>query len=233
MPSAAEVNVPFTPLTWSAGVSRLFQFATVGEGESRVEQFDPWRLQWILAPSRPADVIPVAGLSEALRRVFTSAGARRLPVGVIGPRDASADEYALALALGRLMAEHGVQLICGGKAGVMEAACKGHLEAGGAPIGLLPETEWHSGNPYVAIPIATGIGPVRNAILARSSVALVAIGGGYGTLTEMAYGLHFNRPVLSLGKVPFVEGAVGCDTPAEAIARIARHLLEIVPSGKR
>lgn len=233
--SIAGTEPPSSPrppaaLAWSAGDARLFR-ATGGEGCGRAgfERFDPWDLAWQAAAAAPADLTPVAQPEQALQHVFTAPGARRVPVGVIGPRNASDAEYALALALGRLIAGHGLQLICGGMDGVMEAACKGHLEAGGAPIGLLPETEWRSGNPYVAIPIATGIGPVRNAILARASLVLVAIGGGYGTLTEMAYGLHFDRPVLTLGQTPFVDGARPCATPEEAIRHIARHLLEEAP----
>ncbi len=241
----ADVDAPSLPLLWSAGGSRLFR-SGVGEPGVR-ERFDPWTLQWMRntptpedSPSDdsthadlvPADLEPIGGLSLALRYVFTAAGARRVPVGVIGPREASDEEYALAETLGRLMAQHGLQLICGGKGGVMEGVCKGHLEAGGAPIGMLPDEEWRRSNPYVAIPIATGIGPARNAILARASIVLVAVGGGYGTLTEMAYGLHFGRPVLTLGQAPFVDGATACATPAEVIARVARHLLE-EPSGCR
>ncbi|MGV6872750.1 TIGR00725 family protein [Pseudochelatococcus sp. B33] len=226
--SITDGDVPSLPLAWSGGVSRLFRSGDVAR--RGVERFDPWHLRWTAQAEPPGDLTPVAGLGQALRLIFTAAGARRVPVGVIGPREASGDECALAEAVGRTLAEHGLQLICGGMGGVMEAACKGHLEAGGAPIGLLPDTEWRSGNPYVAIPIATGIGPVRNAILARASVALVAIGGGYGTLTEMAYGLHFDRPVLTLGKTPFVEGAEVCATPAEVIARVARHLLDGTPA---
>lgn len=232
-----DVDTPAFPLLWSSDTSRLFR-RVAGSGDAPVcERLDPWQLQWVAQGSTqargnavaPGDLVPVGGLSAALRLVFTSAGARRVPVGVIGPREASADECALAEAVGRLLAEAGLQLICGGKGGVMEAACKGNLEAGGAPIGLLPDTEWHSGNPYVAVPIATGIGPARNAILARASIALVAIGGGYGTLTEMAYGLHFDRPVLALGKAPFVEGAEACASPAHVIARLAHHVLENAP----
>lgn len=232
-PAAAPsdgADLPSRPLAWSDDASRLFR--TLPTSHAACERLDPWNLQWEAEAGPPRDLTPVAGLSRALQLVFTAPGARRVPVGVIGPRAASASESALAEGVGRALAEHGLQLICGGMGGVMEAACKGHLEAGGAPIGLLPDTEWRSGNAYVAIPIATGIGPVRNAILARASVALVAIGGGYGTLTEMAYGLHFDRPVLGLGEVPFVEGAQPCTGPADVIARLARHLLEDVAQAR-
>ncbi|MGI6246199.1 MAG: TIGR00725 family protein [Pseudochelatococcus sp.] len=207
-------------LTWSAGELALYRFC---------ERFDPWLLSWVPGEACPPDLSAVASAPEALRLVFTGARARRVPVGVIGPRVASEKEYALAEAVGRALGEHGLQLICGGKSGVMEAACKGHLAAGGLPVGLLPDTEWRECNDYVAVPIATGIGPVRNAILARASMVLVAIGGGYGTLTEMAYGLHFDRPVLALGDAPFVPGVLACETPADVIAHIAQHLLQDAP----
>ncbi|MBB3809429.1 TIGR00725 family protein [Pseudochelatococcus contaminans] len=220
------VDAPSSLLAWSGGLGRLFRPVGYASDFDICEQFDPWLLQWRLAKTCPADLAAVSGLSEALRLVFTTVHARRAPVGVIGPRDATDDEYGMAESLGRLLAVHGLQMICGGMGGVMEAACKGHLQAGGAPVGLLPQDEWNSGNPYVAIPIATGIGAARNAIIARASIVLVAVGGGYGTLTEMAYGLHFNRLVLGLGKTPFVAGAVPCASPAEAISRVAGHVLE-------
>src|SRR5690606_18071116 len=103
--------------------------------------------------------------------------------------------------------------------------CKGAFEAGGSPIGLLPDTEWDAANPYVAIPIATGIGQARNALIARACLVLVAVGGGYGTLSEMAFGLHFERLVLTLDKAPPVDGAVACAGVAEVLERIAGRLL--------
>ncbi|SFC39247.1 hypothetical protein SAMN05428997_106164 [Bosea sp. CRIB-10] len=123
------------------------------------------------------------------------------------------------------MAQHGLQLLCGGKNGVMEAACKGHAAGGGLPIGLLPDEEWQAANPYVAIPIATGIGPARNAIIARSCLVLVAIGGGVGTLSEMALGLQFKRLVLALADAPVVDGVPRLDSTEAALARIADRIL--------
>src|SRR5690606_33257175 len=95
------------------------------------------------------------------------------------------DELRMAERMGAEIARLGLQLLCGGKNGVMEAASKGCLEAGGLPIGLLPDEEWTAANPYVAIPIPSGIGPARNAIIARGCQVLIAIGGGHGTLSEM------------------------------------------------
>lgn len=116
-------------------------------------RFDPWNWRWIDGPQPPGTVSvePRAGLAAVMgaRRV------RRLPVGLIGPREPEGRQSEVARAVGHGLAELGVQLICGGKGGVMEAACRGHLEAGGLPIGLLPDEEWSGANPYVAIPIAT------------------------------------------------------------------------------
>lgn len=190
-------------------------------------RFDPWAFAWVPA-AMPPDAVPVDAL-DGLRRVLggrePGGRARRVPVGVIGPREATPAQLELAERLGGSIAATGLQLLCGGRGGVMEAACKGCLEAGGSPIGLLPDTEWTTANPYVAIPIATGIGQARNALIARACLALVAVGGGYGTLSEMAFGLHFDRLVLTLDQAPAVEGAIACASVEEALARIAGHLL--------
>jgi uncharacterized protein (TIGR00725 family) len=186
-------------------------------------RFDPWSLIWEQA-APAAEVAPV-GPIDALRRLRASGGIRRVPVGVIGPREAKDDERALAESLGRAIGELGLQLLCGGKSGVMEAACKGCVDAGGTPIGLIPDTEWQEANPYVAIPIATGIGVARNAVIARACLALVAVGGGYGTLSEMAFGLQFGRLVLALGRAPAVDGAVVCGDVGEAMERVAARIL--------
>lgn len=186
--------------------------------------FDPWRLRWE-APSG-ASGAPVDA-SAALRRLAARGGLRRVPVGVIGPREASEDQMARARAMGAGFAQHGLQLLCGGKNGVMEAACRGHLEEGGLPVGLLPDEEWDAANPYVAIPVATGIGPARNAIIARACVALVAIGGGVGTLSEIALALQFRRLVLAMPDAPQVEGAIAVASVEEAVARIAQRILAL------
>ena len=88
----------------------------------------------------------------------------------------------------------------------MEAASRGASQSGGIVMGLLPGDEWETANPYVTIPLASGIGPTRNSIIARAARVLVAVGGGVGTITEMAYGLHYDRPVLALPSAPEVPG---------------------------
>ncbi len=205
---------------WSGSAKALF-----GSDALSSVRFDPWALAW-QAAEKPADAEPVAPL-DALRLLAANGGMRRVPVGIIGPKIATDLEVKLAEQIGGELPRLGLQLLCGGKNGVMEAACKGCLEAGGMPIGLLPDEEWTAANPYCAIPIPTGIGPARNAIIARGCQILIAIGGGHGTLSEMALGLHFNRPVLALGNAPAVDGATLCGSAGEALERMAAHLLRI------
>ncbi|BCP52288.1 lysine decarboxylase [Kaistia sp. 32K] len=188
--------------------------------------FDPSRLEWVEteASQRPGEVLSP---TEALLRFAERSALRRVPIGIIGPREATSGQCELAEKLGAALAQHGLQMLCGGKNGVMEAACRGHASAGGLPIGILPDDEWQAANPYVAIPIATGIGPARNAIIARACLALVAIGGGVGTLSEMALGLQFNRLVLATSEAPPVAGVPVVDTVEAILDRIARRIFQI------
>lgn len=119
-------------------------------------------------------------------------------IAVIGGSMAPPEEVATAEAVGRGLAERGAVLICGGRSGVMEAACRGAKSAGGLTIGILPGTAREEANPYVDVPIVTGIGEARNVIVVRSAQAVIAIGGSYGTLTEIAYALLFGTPVVAL-----------------------------------
>ena len=82
-------------------------------------------------------------------------------------------------------------------------------------------------SPHVTVPLATGIGPVRNALIARACPVLIAVGGGYGTLSEIAYGLHFDKLVLTIADAPVVDGAVICRDVADIRARIARRMLAL------
>jgi len=119
-------------------------------------------------------------------------------IGVIGGSSATAEEATLAEEVGRTLAENGAMLICGGRGGVMEAACRGAREAGGLTIGILPGTDRSAANPYVALAIPTGIGYARNAIITRSAEAVIAIAGSFGTLSEIAFSLDFGTPVVGL-----------------------------------
>jgi uncharacterized protein (TIGR00725 family) len=120
-------------------------------------------------------------------------------IAVIGGANPAPEEAAAAEAVGRALAEGGAILICGGRGGVMEAACRGAKAADGLTIGILPGPHRGEANPYVDIPIVTGIGAARNAIIARTAQAAVAVGGSYGTLSEIAFALAFGVPVVGLG----------------------------------
>jgi uncharacterized protein (TIGR00725 family) len=142
---------------------------------------------------------------------------RRPIIGVIGASRPSAEEAALAEAVGRAIAGAGAILLCGGLGGVMEAACRGAKEAGGLTVGILPTEDAADANPFVDVPIATGIGEARNAIVARAPDALVAVGGGYGTLSEIALALKGGKRVVGL-RAPAVEGILPARTAEEAVA---------------
>jgi len=120
-------------------------------------------------------------------------------IGVIGGSAPTEEEIATAEVVGRALAERGATLVCGGRGGVMAAACRGAKSAGGLTIGILPGADRSEANPYVDIPIVTGIGEARNAIIARTAQAVIAIGGNYGTLSEIAFALGFGVPVVGLG----------------------------------
>lgn len=120
-------------------------------------------------------------------------------ISVIGASNCSDEEAHVAEEVGRELARRGVIMICGGLGGVMEAACRGATSEGGMTVGILPWDRRSDANPYVRIPIVTGIGYARNAIVAKSADAVVAIGGGYGTLSEIAYAMQSGVPVVGLG----------------------------------
>jgi uncharacterized protein (TIGR00725 family) len=120
-------------------------------------------------------------------------------ISVIGASNCSAKESKLAEEVGRELARRGAIVICGGLNGVMEAVCRGAKSEGGLTVGILPSNNRRDANPYVDIPIITGIGYARNSIVAKSGQAAIAIGGKYGTLSEIAYALQDKIPVIGLG----------------------------------
>jgi hypothetical protein len=148
-----------------------------------------------------------------------------LLIGVIGGSSPTAEEAALAEAVGHALAEAGAMLICGGRGGVMEAACRGAKAADGLTIGVLPGASRRGANPHVDIPIVTGMGEARNAIITRTAQAVIAVGGSYGTLSEIALALAFGTPVVGLGTWTMArEGhppapITYVDTPEEAVER--------------
>ena len=119
-------------------------------------------------------------------------------VAVIGGAQCSSEDAVLAEEVGKELANHGAVLVCGGLTGIMEAACRGAAANGGLTIGLLPGDDPVTANPYVRIPIATGVGYARNIAVVSSSQAIIAIDGDYGTLTEIAFALKKAIPVIGL-----------------------------------
>jgi uncharacterized protein (TIGR00725 family) len=124
---------------------------------------------------------------------------RKKIIAVIGA--GTADEAILKIAedVGRLIARRGAVLICGGLGGVMETASKGAKSAGGITVGILPQNHTKDANPNIDIPIASGFGEGRNVIIARTADAIIAVGGEYGTLSEIAFGLKMGKPVIGIG----------------------------------
>jgi uncharacterized protein (TIGR00725 family) len=119
-------------------------------------------------------------------------------VAVVGGSDCTSAEAALAEELGRRLAQRGAVVVCGGLTGVMESVAKGVRAAGGLTIGILPGSDARDANAYIDVPLATGMGEMRNALIVRVAGAIVAIGGGTGTLSEIALALRIGTPVVGL-----------------------------------
>ncbi len=119
-------------------------------------------------------------------------------IAVIGGANPSLQEARLAEEVGRQLAIKGAILVCGGLGGVMEAACRGAQSEGGLTIGILPGDDRRAANPYVQIPIVTAIGYARNLAVVKSAQAVIAVGGSYGTLSEISHALQGGIPVIGL-----------------------------------
>ncbi len=144
---------------------------------------------------------------------------RRPIIGVIGGHDCTPEIARQAEQVGRLIAERGALLVCGGLDGVMEAASRGAKQAGGTTIGILPGDRLTEANHYIDIPIATGIGYARNTIIVRTAQVLIAIRGSYGTLSEIAFALMEGKPVVSLGSWEVDKGIIKAASPEEAVSK--------------
>jgi uncharacterized protein (TIGR00725 family) len=146
-------------------------------------------------------------------------------ISVIGAGQASEDEAAAAEEIGRLLAEAGAVLVCGGLGGVMDAAAHGCAVAGGTSVGVLPGDDRTMSSPHLTVRIATGLGEARNAIVARAADAVIAVGGEFGTLSEIALALKMGKPVVGLGTWTLdLEGLPGdplqrAADPSEAVAK--------------
>ncbi len=144
-------------------------------------------------------------------------------IAVIGSASCNPEIAALAREVGCEVARRGAVLVCGGRGGVMEAACRGAKEEGGLTVGILPGPDRHEANPFVDLPIATGLGEARNALVVRTADTVIAVSGGYGTLSEIGLALKMGRPVVGLATWELsrsgqpVEAVVRAHTPAQAV----------------
>jgi uncharacterized protein (TIGR00725 family) len=119
-------------------------------------------------------------------------------IGVIGASRADEELTRLAEELGREIASRGAAVVCGGMTGVMEAVCKGARSKGGLTIGIIPSDDKNDANKYVQIPIVTGMGVGRNVMLVKTADVVIAVGGEFGTLSEIAHALNIGKTVISL-----------------------------------
>lgn len=142
---------------------------------------------------------------------------RPLYVAVVGSGDATGELYEQAREIGRLVAERGGIVVCGGLSGVMEAAARGATEAGGISIGVLPDEDRNRANPYLSYSIPAGTGHARNLAVVCSGDVVVAVGGEYGTLSEIGLALKVGRPVVALASWDLGGHVLVSGSPEEAI----------------
>lgn len=139
-------------------------------------------------------------------------------VGVVGSSEATPEQETAAEEVGRLLAERGAVVVCGGRGGVMAASCRGAAQAGGLTVGLLPGLDRGEANGWTSVAIATGLGELRNGLIVRAVDVVLAVGGSYGTLSEVALALRDEVPVVGLSTWD-IEGIRPTQSPAEAVER--------------
>jgi len=190
--------------------------------------FDPAVRRWRAAPAVVPDELEVLDAIAAVTWLHRETRhPLRVPIGVIGPGEATAAQLAAALEVGELLGDCRLTVICGGRGGVMQAVCEGAARVGGLALGLLPEADAANANPFVGVAIATGIGEARNALIARASFCLIAIGDSFGTLSEVALGRQFGKLVIGLEGAADVAGVQHVATAREAVERVAEAILGV------
>jgi len=187
-------------------------------------RFDPATRSWDSAGSVDAtETIDLFGAAAWMQR--DSGHPLRVPIGVIGPREAAGAQIEAARTLGDLLARCGFVVLCGGRMGVMEATCEGVQRGGGVSIGLIGDADPALANPYASVIVATGIGEARNAIIARAAFCLVCVGASFGTLSEVALGRQFGKTVIGLEGAEQVDGVLHVPSPHAAVSIVARLAL--------
>lgn len=191
--------------------------------------FDPVSRRWgdgvTALDSETVETVDAIAAVAWLQR--ESGNALRVPVGVIGPRDATTQQLAAALEVGELLGDCRLSVICGGRGGVMQAVCEGVARVGGLSIGLLPDADAGAANRFVGVAIATGIGEARNALIARAACCLIAIGDSFGTLSEVALGRQFGKLVIGLEGAPDLQGVRHAAGAKDAVQMAAESILAV------
>jgi uncharacterized protein (TIGR00725 family) len=160
--------------------------------------------------------------------------ARLTYIAVVGPSDADPQVLALAEKAGALIAEAGAILVTGGLGGAMEAACRGAHRAGGTTVGILPGASRDEGNDFLDVAIPTAMGEMRNALVVRSADGVLAISGGFGTLSEIALALALGKPVMTVGSWELAIGGRPVNIPcAETVEEAVSGLLQTGGPGPR
>lgn len=148
-------------------------------------------------------------------------------IGVIGGASPDNKYRQIANEVGKRIGEKGAILVCGGLGGVMEAAARGAKKAGGITIGILPGNSPADANPYIDIPIATGLGYTRNSLVAMNADILIAVDGQFGTLTEIAYGNIYGKKVIGIGTWD-IQGVMTAETAAEAVDLALKEFFPLI-----
>ncbi|MDI6891695.1 MAG: TIGR00725 family protein [Actinomycetota bacterium] len=153
-------------------------------------------------------------------------------IGVIGAGRCDARTFDIAYEVGKLVAQRGAILVCGGLGGVMEAACKGAKSKAGLTLGILPSEDRKQANPYVDVAVPTDLGEARNALVVRAADVLIAVGGEFGTLSEIALALKIGKPVVGIGTWELakrgrpIEAILVAKDPHEAVERAFQAFLK-------
>jgi uncharacterized protein (TIGR00725 family) len=155
------------------------------------------------------------GISK--RTAETGELTQKVLIGVVGSGEEDAELSRISEEVGARIARSGSVLVNGGLGGVMRASAKGSKEAGGLTIGILPGWDIKEANPYIDITIPTGMGEMRNVLIVRASRGLIAVGGGYGTLSEIALALKTGKPVVGLKSWGVSQDIVQAEDPAQAV----------------
>lgn len=189
--------------------------------------FDTASCAWMDSRKNNDNQLIKISIKDAIQHIQAQDHPFRCPVAVVGTHEPTDKQYEIAEEIGVALSYAGLSVICGGRLGIMEAVCKGVAKNNGVSIGILPESTLENANRYVSIPIPTGLGFARNSVIAASALAMIAIGNGYGTTSEVAYGLMFGKKVFSIESTINLDGVINCLSTNELLDGIYTSLLSL------